>query len=174
MVKKKKGVSPVIGYVLLISFGIIMSIIAYNYLKTYVPTEGVSCPDGSSVFVKDYACEAGMLNLTLKNNGKFNLEGYFIYGSNDSSVEIATIMLADKFLDYNTNPNSVNSSAQIIFEEKTKNYLVAQNEITHSFNVSNISNLAIIELIPTRIQEVRSRETLVTCGEARIREEISC
>ena len=49
----KKGVSVIIGYVLLIAFAILISAGVYAWLKTYVPREPLNCPDGVSIFVKE-------------------------------------------------------------------------------------------------------------------------
>jgi len=43
MVRNKKAVSAIIGYVLLVTMGIVMSVIVYNYLKTYVPADALDC-----------------------------------------------------------------------------------------------------------------------------------
>ncbi|MEA3414250.1 MAG: hypothetical protein U9Q99_01865 [Nanoarchaeota archaeon] len=172
MVKNKKAVSPVIGYVLLITFGILMSVIAYNYLKTYVPREGLKCPDGVSAFITDYSCDSDTLNITLKNNGKFNFGGYFIYGSNDTEIEIATIMLAPRYLNNSYNPISYNISNNMLISGQ-KNYLTPQSRITHSFNITGL-NLKLIELVPNRNQNINNKGRLVSCGEAKIREELTC
>jgi hypothetical protein len=172
MVKNKRAVSPVIGYVLLITFGILMSVIAYNYLKTYVPREGLKCPEGVSAFITDYTCDSNVLNITLKNNGKFNFGGYFIYGSNDTSIEIATIVLAPKYLNNSRVPESYNISNNMLISGQV-NYLKPQERVTHSFNITGL-NLSLIEIIPNRIQEINNKERFVSCGDAKIREELTC
>ena len=176
MIKNKRAVSPIIGYVLLITFGIVMSVIAYNYLKTYVPKEGLDCPEGVSVFLKEYTCDLDndILNITIKNNGKFNIQGYFIYASNQSGVEIATLLLAPHYLNYTQVPKSFNQSNQIVFSGVTKNYLIPQAEITHSFNISSFDSFNFIEITPTRIQDIKNKERFVSCGKAKIREELIC
>jgi len=45
--KNKRGVSIVIGYVLLIAISIVISILVYQALKTYVPKEALECSDGT-------------------------------------------------------------------------------------------------------------------------------
>ena len=61
---KKKGVSAIVGYVLLISFGVVMSVIVYSYLKTYTPKDALTCPDGVSIFLKDYITNVNYCILT--------------------------------------------------------------------------------------------------------------
>ena len=97
MTKKKRGISIVVGYVLLITFGVILAGVVYAYLRTYVPTEIQSCPDGASLFVKEYTCVGNELNITLKNNGKFNLSAYSIYGTTNPADRIATLDLSEYY-----------------------------------------------------------------------------
>ena len=83
-----------IGYVMLVSVAIIMSVIVYNWLKTYTPTEGTECPD-VSIALGDVVCEDGSIKLSVKNTGKFNIEGYFIKGVLSPTEDIATWVLSD-------------------------------------------------------------------------------
>src|SRR3989344_5928807 len=87
--KDKRGISEIIGYVLLIVGAVAMGAIVFSWLKTYIPTEKLECPDDVSLFVKESSCVIDTstlittlnLNLNLKNNGKFNIDGYFIRGA---------------------------------------------------------------------------------------------
>ena len=47
--KNKKGVSEIIGYILLVAIVVTISIFVYQWLKTYVPQDAISCPDGVSL-----------------------------------------------------------------------------------------------------------------------------
>ena len=83
-----------IGYILLISFALVMAVIVYAYIKTYVPKDIAACPEDTSMFVKEANCDAnGNLDITLKNNGRFNVAGYFIRGTNNIDEEVAVIDL---------------------------------------------------------------------------------
>src|SRR3989338_5986965 len=88
--KTKRGVSIMIGYILLITFVIAISVFVYQWLKTYVPKEGLACPDGVSIFVSDYTFDNSELSLKIKNNGKFNIGGIYIYYSDDPNKKIAS------------------------------------------------------------------------------------
>ena len=68
--KNRKGISVMIGYILLIAIAIVISVVVYQWLKTYIPTEPLKCSDGVSVFVEDYTynCTTNQFNFTLKNN----------------------------------------------------------------------------------------------------------
>jgi len=95
--KNKKAISAMIGYILLISIAVVMSVIIFTWLKTYIPKAALECPDTTSLFIKNYTCvEGGELNLTIRNNGNFNVAGYFIRVANVSGQELATIDLSQK------------------------------------------------------------------------------
>ncbi|MEK6738241.1 MAG: hypothetical protein AABY74_06215, partial [Planctomycetota bacterium] len=55
-----------------------MSILVYQFLKTYIPKDSPTCPEGTSILIKEAPCVSNTLTLTLKNNGRFSLDGYFI------------------------------------------------------------------------------------------------
>ena len=75
LIKKwnKKAVSNIIGYLLLVAIVIVISMIVYQWLKTYVPTDAIQCDEGVSIGIDDYNydCEDNALNLTIKNSGRF-------------------------------------------------------------------------------------------------------
>jgi len=74
----RRGISEIIGYVILISITLAMSLIVYAWLKTYIPSDAPKCSDGVSVFLQNYTYDCSVQNLTvnLKNNGRFDLAGY--------------------------------------------------------------------------------------------------
>jgi len=168
--KNKKGVSVVIGYVLLITFGIILSFVVYTYLKTYIPSEIMGCPEGASIFLKDYSCTDNQLNITLKNNGKFNLEGYFIHGTNSSEENLATVNLAKSFSE--SNFDGMNTSSVVYFHVPVSNSLEPGDDIFHIFDLKN--KVYSLEIIPARFQEEGSTEKFVSCGAAKIKEILTC
>jgi hypothetical protein len=168
----KKGLSIIIGYVLLIVISIVMSIIVFQFLKNYVPKDVASCPEGTSVFIRDvsYNCTENTLAITLKNNGKFSVDGYFIHVSNQTEG-ISTIDLSSKILSGgNISGNSV------IFSLMTQNSLTPDeptNVKLVRFNVSGLGALYKVEIIPTRIQE-DTRKRVVSCGDAKVQETLAC
>ena len=86
-----------IGYVLLVAIAIIMSMIVFQFIRTYVPKDIVDCPDGVSVFIQEikYDCDADTLDITIKNNGRFSIAGYFIHATTEEGQELATFDLSD-------------------------------------------------------------------------------
>lgn len=168
----KKGVSIMIGYVLLITAAIVMGVIVYQWLRTYVPIEAPACSEEISVFMKRYSCDPATdeLTITIKNNGKFNLAGYFIHVSTDPTQEIATIDLSE----YVTT-GGISAGGSIIFLAGSANSLQPNKEFVSVFDLSatNLGQIYLIEIIPVRFQEIRNKLTFVSCGNAKIRENIN-
>lgn len=164
---KKRGISVIVGYVLLITIGIAMSLIVYTYLKSYAPKDALNCPDGVSIFLKEYSCDSDSLNITIKNNGRFNFSGYFIKATNSATQEVATIDLSKNF----TEPSKVVGNS-ILFSLQNTNLMGPDIEMNGSFNLSQ--TLYMIELIPIRYQGEGKNLKFVSCGNAKIQEEINC
>lgn len=170
MVKNKKAVSAMIGYILLVSFGIVMSVIVFNYLQTYVPKDLGGCPSGTSMILKDYSYDpgSGQLNLTIKNNGKFNVAGFFIHAANETGVEIATIDLSKSVKDENGTKLYGNAIVANLGEE---NLIKPNKENNYIFNTYGAyGELKIIDITPMRFQEENGRTRPITCSESKSRE----
>lgn len=84
----KIGVSEMVSYVILISIAIGISVGVYAWMKSYaVNPSSVDCKEGTSVTIQSYECFSGRIELTIKNNGRFNISGVVIAVSNDSQRE---------------------------------------------------------------------------------------
>lgn len=166
----KKAVSIMIGYVLLVTISIVMGIIIYQWIKTYVPSDDIECPEGVSLFIKQYIydCNNNQLNLTLKNNGVFSLAGYFIYGSNKTDEELATIDLS------NFTKLGQGKGGTVLLD--TKNSFNPNEEIVNVFSLidSGIGQVNSINIIPVRFQEEDNKNRFVSCGSSKIEELINC
>jgi hypothetical protein len=169
-VKSKKAVSVIVGYVLLVTFSVILGVIVYQWMKTYVPQEDLNCPDGVSIFIADYNCSADILTLHLKNNGKFNIGGYFIYATDSQDEELATIDLSKN----NTNASSILSTGVKFGNIGTDNSLKPDDEETDTYNLTKIGKIYSIEILPIRWQKEKNRNLLVSCKDAKIKESIEC
>jgi len=170
-IKNKKGLSIMIGYVLLIVSVIVMSTIVYQGLKTYVPKEILGCPEGVSIFVKEASCVDNIgnytLNLTLGNNGLFNIAGYFIHATENETQTLATVDLVGDI-----SKPEYKMDNMIRFDPFGDDPLTPGSELTHTFNLN--ANIYSIEIIPTRFQEEEGKIRLASCGGAKVKEEISC
>lgn len=147
----KKALSEVIAYVMLIVIGMSLAILVYGWMKSQLPGEEKKCPDGVSLVVSDYNCTGNRIKLTVKNKGRFNLDGYIVRGVNESDYR-EELTTASRFF-YNTT-KSLGPT-----EEYTSDYL--------SYTVSNISK---IEVIPLRSTE--KGQTL--CSEDRVIQKVNC
>ncbi len=160
-----------IGYVLLITFAVIMGGIVYQFLESYAKgMEGLpECHDGTSIFIKDinFDCTSFQLNLTLKNNGRFNLEGYFIHATNDSDQSLATIDLSQNIAD-----ETKIFGNSISFLKTEENSFKPNDETTHTFNLD--SKIYSIEIIPVRFQIEDSKKRFVSCGDEKVKEVVVC
>lgn len=88
LLQDRKGVSPVIGYVLLIVLAVAMGGAVYYFLQLYIPKEQAQCPEGASLIIKEASCNNtnGKLEVTLVNKGLFTLDGAFIKVGNASET----------------------------------------------------------------------------------------
>jgi FlaG/FlaF family flagellin (archaellin) len=168
--RNKKAISVMIGYILLISFALVMAIIVYAYIKTYVPKDLASCPDDTSLFIKEATCNNGELNITLKNNGRFNIAGYFIRGTEDIDQDVATVDLVQMAKEGVENQNTYFTS--ILFDITQENTLKPGDEKINVYNLTEY--IYSISIIPTRFQGEGNKKELVACGNSRVGEIIEC
>jgi len=74
----KKGISEIVGYVLLVLIAISLSSFVFFYLKTYLPKEKPVCPSDITLIIQDHSCLATQLNLTLLNKGLFSVDAAYV------------------------------------------------------------------------------------------------
>ena len=156
-----------IGYVLLVVFAIVIGAIIYQGLKTYVPREVIEAPEGTSIFIKEakYFSEADSekkLNLTLKNNGKFSLDGFFIRATNGTE-EVATIDLSPYVIEGGTGTGGF-----VKFGELSK--LKPNEERKFVFNFGDSALINSIEIIPVMFEEIDGKKRFVTATKAKVSE----
>lgn len=170
--KDKRGISIMVGYVLLISFAVFMGVVVYQWMKTFVPKEGLECPEETSLFIKNYAynCSTNELNLILINNGRFNIGGYFIHATTSPDQELATEDLSE--FSYQDRVGDIIR----FFLGSIDNPLKPNYEETHVFNLSDagFAQIYLIEIIPVRWQIEDNKKKIVSCGESKIKEIIYC
>ncbi len=131
----KKGDSLVVSYVLLISITLIIAGLAYTWLRFQADiSEPESCPDGVSIYIEDYSFNNPLteLNLTLLNNGRFNITGFFIRINNESDKEEGVF-------------NFFKGNYTIIPGENLSLYF---NQTNYFVNVSTYNKICFIEVQP--------------------------
>jgi hypothetical protein len=165
-INNKKGVSIMIGYVLLISIAVIMGGVMYVWMKSYVPSgEEIECQEGTSLIIKDYSysCSTKELNLTLFNNGRFNLGGYYIYASNNSNQTLATINVYSYLIETQI-PKAYQNYGSVIFNRNNNNTFIPNSQIVHSYNLLNLRTTNFIEISPARYEDYKGRPRFASCG----------
>lgn len=174
--KSKKGISIIIGYVLLVTFAIIIGVIVYRWMKTYVPQEDPSCPDGSTLFIEssNYDCDTNILTFKIINNGNYDMGGYFIYGSDRQGSEIAPLDLTRG----NMNVNSAFPGTAGVkfgsFYYGDKNDLSPGESEVERYNLTQFGRIYSIEIIPFRWQPQNRKTTLISCSNSKLKEMINC
>lgn len=133
--KDKNAVSNIIAYVLLISITIGLSVMVYDWLRFYVSEDIVEqCPSTVNVIIKDYSCTSGtngFLNVTLKNKGLFNIDGYILRVHDTLDANFGFYVLTD--VGAPIAPGEENSSI----------YLFNQ-----SYNGKNFTEMTLVEVQP--------------------------
>ncbi len=179
MIKNKRGVSEIIGYILLIAIVVVISIFVYGWLKTFVPQQSLTCPDGTSVSISNlvYNCTLNTLNFSLDNDGTFSISGYFVHASNDTTQQIPAIDLTPYYM----GPSGNKASNSIVFSYY--NILDPGKEESLNVNGYNLSlylptiatgTINKIEIIPIRYVNYNGKSRTATCSNAKIDIPVSC
>src|SRR3989344_1104960 len=81
---KKKAISEIISYVILIAIAMAVAILVFLWLKDYTNVSpSINCKEGTSLRLDKVECDAYMIKVTVKNNGNFNIDGFIITASDD-------------------------------------------------------------------------------------------
>jgi hypothetical protein len=92
--RSNKGISELIAYVLLITLTISLSVLVYGWLKLYVaPGQESDCPEGVNLIISNYQCSEGSLEVTIKNKGRFTVDGFYVRVHNISNPEFGLYTL---------------------------------------------------------------------------------
>ncbi len=172
--KNKRAVSEIIGYILLITFAIVIAGVVYSWLKTYVPKEGIACPDEVSVYISEYDSSVkNKLSLTLKNNGQFSVGGIFIYYSTDETQEIAVNDLSE-YLNIETEammlkpPTGGGLRFGTATSQDNLNLFEPGEDKEIIFDINGIDKIYAVEIIPIRWQaEGTKKPAPVSCANAK-------
>lgn len=162
-----------IGYILLISMAIMMSIIVYQWVKTYVPQDSIECQDGVSLFIQGYSynCTNQNFDLTLKNNGRFDLAGYFVHVTDAVDEELAVEDISQLNEDVSKRGSGSVSYPPL---QGDINPISAGDTFSDSFNLSSVGQIYSLEIVPLRQETINNRNRAVSCTNARIQEPIQC
>lgn len=91
----KRALSDVVAYVLLISITIALSVLVYDWLRFYVGEDDIPvCPEGVNIIITDYTCITDdKLSVTLKNKGKFTVDGFVLRVHNRTDADFGIYTL---------------------------------------------------------------------------------
>ncbi len=160
--KNRKGLSIVISYVLLIAVSITVSILVYQFLKTYVPKDTVTCADGTSLLVNDISCSSSTLSVTVTNSGRFGINGYYIHVSTSPSQQLAAIDLSGKI-----KSGGASYGGSVAFSN-TENSLSPGSTQVSTFDVTGMGmNFYTVEITPTRQEVIDNVKRFATCSDAK-------
>jgi len=97
--RDKSALSNIVAYVLLISITVALSTIVYGWLRFYVESDEIeSCSDGVNIIIRSYQCfegDGGNLQVTLKNKGRFTVDGYVLRVHNRTDAEFGFYLFND-------------------------------------------------------------------------------
>ena len=97
-------------------------------------------------------------NRVLKNNGKFDIGGYYIYATDSPEEELATIDISKN----NTDTTSILKPSGIKFGKIASiipgNTLEPNEEEVEIYNLTGLKNLYSIEILPIRWQKEKKIE----------------
>jgi flagellin-like protein len=186
MKNNKRGISEIIGYILMIAIVIVISIFVYGWLKSYVPQDSLTCPDGTSVSLPTiiYNCTSNSLSFSFYNDGTFSIAGYFIHATNDSTQQVASLDLSK----YYSGPKGNPTGSSIIFTtygNLQPNNLDPGKSKDVTYNIYNFSSsyrspgiatgtIKAIEIIPIRYVEFNGKTRQASCTSAKVTLPLNC
>lgn len=175
--KSKKALSAIIGYVLLITFSVVLGIIVYRLLVTYLPKDQIACPDGTSLLIKEYTydCDTNTLVLNFTNNGRFDVGGYFIYGSDAEDKELATIDLtqANSYEAARFPEGSVGVKFGS-FDYGDRNDLKPNEWETETYELGEIGRIYSVDIVPFMWETENKKMKLLSCDKMMIKKDLEC
>src|SRR3989344_4763310 len=162
ILEDKKGVSEMVSYVLLIVIAMSIAGGVYSWLKFYVNVDksAIQCNEDVALFIEDYNCQGlgneRYINITVKNQGNFNIEGFFIRATNSSdSKRLPT----DKLDAVGTYDPMINKNGLYFFQETG---LGPTESKVLQFNYTKIKTIARIQVQPFKIDRAKNN-SLVLC-----------
>ena len=158
-----------IGYVLLVTIAIIMGALVYGWMSSYVPRGTLECPGGVSVFIKDVKCDSVegdyKLNLNLTNNGRFNVDGYFIKAAESEDAKIASRDISESI------KSGGNAAGGVV--RWPSNLIPGQDAEEAVYDLGS-NKIFFVEVTPIIYETVENKIRLLNCGNAKVKEYVTC
>ncbi len=157
---KKKGLSEMISYVLLIAIGLSIAIAVFIWLKSFANINPVpDCKAETSLIIEDYLCREDYINISVKNNGLFNIDGFMATISDDAR-RFPIINLKTK-----DDQRIPLPSGNYVFNESLK----PGSSMTAKFEKQ--TGIKVIRIQPFILDE---KNIKIVCSQADIKQEIQC
>jgi hypothetical protein len=176
ILKNKKGVSILIGYVLLIVIVLSGSVVIYQYMKSFVPQNEAECDVDVNLIVRSYTCDAisKTLVLTIQNKGLFNVPAMNLRASDVEGGELATKVLGlnGSFSSDCNIPISARPEYNIL-SSAGSGFLKPGREANCKYNYGSVfpsSDIKFIEITPFIIKD----DNPIICPNSGIKEIIIC
>ena len=103
----KQAVSLMVSYVLLVSIVIIVAIGIFAWLRTVSDVSPpIDCKEGTSVVLDNHNCTNGLrggIDLYLKNNGYFSVDGVILSVGNDTKIFPVVYLMPKPFTGFQGN-----------------------------------------------------------------------
>ena len=148
--------------------------------KGFNPTDPKECHDGVSLAVIQSLCNSSsnQLTLTLKNNGRFNIAGYYIGASTNESSGIGGVDLTKYWVKEQSSEGITTTKGAIIFVperfENRENPLGISDNRIDVFDLSNVDTIHFIRILPLRREKINGRDEVVVCGRGIEKHDVSC
>lgn len=162
IIKNKKALSEMVSYVLIIVIAIGLSVGVYAWLKGYLPSQNPKekCNSDVALIIEDYNCTININKLTIKvkNQGLFNVEGFFIRASNITNETINPVTPLNCTSDlapFCRNPGQYDFITSPLKSQETK---------TITFLYNNAEPLKRIQIQPyTKPTKPNQKKSLLLC-----------
>jgi hypothetical protein len=172
----KKAQSLMISYVILVAIVIGISIGVFIWLKQIANVEpAIDCKEGTSIILTKIVCSNSGIDLYLKNNGRFNVEGIILTISNESKLTNPTYVIPLESV------NAGNSAGGFFFNEELKpdnnliaNYSIKTKKIVGTSGFGASEPIEFDEVKSIQIQPfIYDERGIIICQDALIKQEIS-
>lgn len=156
----RRGLSEVVGYVMLVVIGMSLAMLVYGWLKGQLPGKEKECPSGISLIVSNHTCTSKGIKITVRNEGRFNLEGYIVRGINETGFKKELTIRGE------------GKTSRFFYEGGNLLSLKPEEKFTSGdLKDSELENIDKVEIIPLKLIEDMGR---VQCSRARITHEVNC
>ena len=177
-ISKKKALSDMVSYVVLIVIALSISLLVYAWLRNTISEPLRTCPSESvSLIVRDFACDEGSksINLSLQNKGTYIIGGFYIRGENVTGGGFNNDLLVENHPELRT-PLQMSSRGIFYFydiESLPISGLRPDFQVNDLvFDYDSANNLVRLQIQPF-IYDARTRQNFV-CEDSVVRISVNC